>query len=206
MSPRPAAPHRRREVGPGTRCGRPGLSIPAGAGPGRLVASGQCATSGCRSGPTAGHVAATGLGSWILDRTGEHVVRDVRRHGASPLVLTPFYGADLDSLDPNWDVTRSTSPATDVFPDGFGSLSGSYGSSDFAAVSGPVAYPTCAAATAYVTTATVTLGGHLLRADQRPALRLPAGALRHQRRGLPRRHRVGPTVRHRRPVTGPSPR
>jgi len=50
--------------------------------------------------------AATGLGSWILDRTGEHVVRDVRRHGASPLVLTPFYGADLDSLDPNWDVTQ----------------------------------------------------------------------------------------------------
>ena len=43
--------------------------------------------------------AAIGLGSWILDRTGEHVVRDVRRHGV-PTTATVTLGGTYCVVPP----------------------------------------------------------------------------------------------------------
>ncbi len=76
-----------------------------------------------------------------------------RSTGPSPITLRPSYGIDLDDdISPNWDVhsgpiSSSAGGNSDV---GFGSDSSSLDFvSDYAIVTGPAQYGTCAAETAY---------------------------------------------------------
>lgn len=83
--------------------------------------------------------------------TSTSTTASVRHSGV--LTLTYLYGADLDSLDQNWDVAsydaQSELGKGDVILSNPGLEPPATSSSDLAPVTGPASYQTCAAATGY---------------------------------------------------------
>ena len=76
-------------------------------------------------------------------------IKVLRSTGENPLTLTAGYSADLDTMDPAWDVEYSARNARlDInFSGSFGLISQS--ATDLALVDGPASYDTCLKATGY---------------------------------------------------------
>ncbi|GAA4995428.1 serine/threonine-protein kinase [Pseudonocardia tropica] len=106
----------------------------------------------------------------------------VRRTSVSPITLEQYYGVDLDSMQPNWDVARSTisdGPRDLVYSESLqGDDDGSVSGQETSPVTGPVEYPTCEAATSYTTRRKVSAGDRLCvrTSDYRYALVQVRGA------------------------------
>jgi hypothetical protein len=101
--------------------------------------------------PTTSSSTKTSSSTSTTKSTSTSTTASVRHSGV--LTLTYLYGADLDSLDPNWDVAsydaQSELGKGDVILSNPGLEPPVTSSSDLAPVTGSASYQTCAAATGY---------------------------------------------------------